>query len=113
MGTLRSAQVKRTWIWNTVNSQGVVGLGYEEEKLISAFCVTYSSTHKTAVEIIKDFELTDKIIRKDGMVYSRRFFNPDLSIREEMFEDEQDPEDLIKNLTENTESQKGVEKSGN
>ena len=81
-----------------VNSQGICGLGYNEEKLISTFCLANFSTRKTALEILKDFENTDKIIRKDGVVYSRRFFNPDLTVKEETFVPESSEQEAQKEI---------------
>jgi len=72
-------------MWNNIDSQGVCGLPYDEEKLISAFCIANFSTRKTALEIIKTFESAGKIIVKDGKIYSLRYFNPDCSVRKEIF----------------------------
>lgn len=108
MGTYKSAQLKRRWLWDAINSQGASGLSYDKEKLISAFCLDHFSTRKTAIEILQAFEDTDKIVCKDGKIYSRVYFNRDLSIREDMFVDEEEPEELLDNLIDNNKNQKGV-----
>jgi len=100
-------------LWNAVNTQGASGLHYEEDKLISAFCLAQNSTRKTALEILKILEDTDKILRKDGKVYSRVYFNHDLSMREEMFVDKKLDEEADEILENHTEDKKGVEKIGN
>jgi hypothetical protein len=121
MGTIKSAKEKRDYIWEMVNSQGICGLGYDEEKLISVFCMNNFSTRQTCKELLKEFEMNDKIIRKNGKVYSRLFFNPDLTLREDVFipieEDNLDDEieKILKNEKNNVHNriEKEVKKNDN
>jgi hypothetical protein len=82
MGTKYTAKNKLTWLWNKLEDQGIFGLGYSEKKLIAEFIIVHGTTRRTALEAIKTFEDAEKIIRKDGVIYSKAYFNEDLSIKQ-------------------------------
>ena len=69
-----------------LNKQGIAGLNYSEEVLISEFAVKFGASRRYIIEYMKELENTKQLIRKMGKVYSSRFFNADESIKEEQFE---------------------------
>lgn len=89
MGTARTSIIKKNYIWDKINKQSACGLGYSEEKLICEFILDCNTSRKTALELIKAFETAERIIRKEGKIYSRRYFNDDLTIKEELSNEEE------------------------
>ena len=83
MGTLRTAQAKKNFIWSKVNSQSAGGLGYDEKKLVAELVLETNTTRRMAMELIKVFEDAEKIIRREGKIYSKAYYNDDLSFKGE------------------------------
>jgi hypothetical protein len=95
MGTKYTAKFKLNWMWNKLEEQGIFGLGYEEKQLIAEFVIAHGTTRRTALDLIKIFEDAKKIIRKEGKIYSKAFFNDDLSIKEEIVEPQASNEEKL------------------
>ena len=81
MGTAKTNQKKKEYIFGKVNEIGSCGMGYNEEKLIAEFILDCNTSRKTALELLNVFEKAERLIRKDGKVYSRAFFNNDLTLK--------------------------------
>lgn len=88
MGTTKSAIIKKNYIINKIMEQSRWGMGYDEKKLISEFILDMNTTRKTALELIKVFDDAGRIIRKDNKIYSKTFFNDDLTFKEETIKEE-------------------------
>lgn len=78
MGTTRTANQKKYVMWSKINVQSACNLPYDEKKLIAEFILDMATTKKTAVELLKVFEDAERIIRRDGKIYSKAFFTDDL-----------------------------------
>jgi hypothetical protein len=88
MGTARTSIIKKNYIWEKINKQSSFGLGYSEEKLICEFILDCNTSRKTALELLKAFETAERIIRREGKIYSKGYFNDDLTIKELSNEEE-------------------------
>ena len=88
MGTARTSIIKKNYIWEKINKQSSFGLGYSEEKLICEFILDCNTSRKTALELLKAFETAERIIRKEGKIYSKGYFNDDLTTKELSNEEE-------------------------
>lgn len=75
MGTTRSNQLKKQFMWKRVNDQSSAGLGYAYDKLIAEFIIDCDSTRKTAIELIKTFVEAERFIIIDKKIYSLAFFD--------------------------------------
>jgi len=82
MGTTKTNQRKKEYIFQKVNEMGMAGLGYNEEKLIAEFILDCNTSRKTALEMLNVFATAERLIRKDGKVYSKAFFNNNLTLKQ-------------------------------
>lgn len=82
MGTARTNQVKKNYLWKKINDQSACGLGYAEQKLIAEFILDCNTSRKTALEMIKTFLDAERIARKEGKLYSRIYFDENMKFKE-------------------------------
>lgn len=75
MGTAKTNQLKKTYIWKKINEQSAAGLGYSEKKLIAEFILDCNTSRKTAIEILKTLEDAERIIKINGSVFSLAYFD--------------------------------------
>ena len=61
MGTQKTRSYKINWLFGHILAAMKKGVIVDKEKLIAAFCIDLASSKKTAKEILKDLELTNKI----------------------------------------------------
>jgi len=112
--TLQDRKRMRThWFLEKLNSQGVAGLGYPQEKLLAEFCLFFGASMRVAPDYLKELESAERIVIKDGSVYSRRFFDAKANIREEVFAPEEPEDEAEKEMDKIIKNQKGVKQSGN
>ncbi len=95
MGTESTARMKKEHVWNRINEQSAVGLGYKEELLVGELILSLNSTTRTVKEYINAFVICKKVFKKEGMLYSALFFNEDLSIKEQKVEQEGSGEGIL------------------
>lgn len=88
MGTQRTARYKQQWLIKEINDMGILGLGYDEDRLIAKFCIAHSSTRHKAKELIELNIASENIVRKDKSLYSLKYCNEDGSIRNDVFAQE-------------------------
>ncbi len=75
MGTQKSTLHKQQWISSRIEAACDNGTSVDQEKLLAEFCIANASTRKTGLEIIENLELTGKIVRKDGDIFTPELFN--------------------------------------
>lgn len=90
MGTENSAQIKKDWFQARFNLAKEKQVSLDEEKVIAEFCLDCFSTRKTALQIIRNFEMTGRIIRwRKELLYPELYkeinnnLNKDGSLKEE------------------------------
>jgi len=71
MGTTKSREFKIEWLVTKIYTIMDVGRVVDEEKLIADFCIAFSSTPRTAREILKLLEISGKIIRKNNKIWTK------------------------------------------
>lgn len=77
MGTQKSAAEKRMWAMNRIDENGLLSMGIKKEILIAEMCTRFYCMRNTAMEILKNFEGLRRIIIKNGVIYSTKFFDFD------------------------------------
>lgn len=75
MGTIRTNMDKKFWIMRKIDDMGICGLGISENFLIADFCLIFNSQRKTIMEMLRNFEEGKRVLRKEGKIYSLKWFN--------------------------------------
>ena len=65
MGTTKSTKSKMHWFNVRIRMASDRGVSLNLDKNIAEFCIEHNSTRVKAMEILKVFELSDKITMKD------------------------------------------------
>lgn len=80
MGTKYTRLYKLSWLEDKVKVAADLGKVIKEDILIAEFISFFGSTRKTALELLRTLELTLKIVREFGEVWTKQKYDEQKSL---------------------------------
>ena len=72
MGTEKTSLSKIEWLQKAISKAAAKDRIILKDKLIAEFCLQLGSTHRTCLEILKNLQITDRIIIKGNEIFVRK-----------------------------------------